>query len=86
MVRDVFIHRLANTNIVTMKHAANGAVPGLMARVAYIHPRASIVTAPVATSASGADQHPTAPAAFTAQPASTRSKGWKRVVRLFISL
>jgi hypothetical protein len=81
MVRDVFIHRLANTNIVTMKHAANGAVLGLMARVAYIHPLASIATAPAATSASGADRHPTAPAAITAPQASTRSeREWKNKV------
>ena len=46
-----------------------------MARAAIIRLRKNIAMAQAAISVSGAVQHPTAPAATTAQPASTRSEG-----------
>ena len=74
MVLDVFIHRLACTNIATMRSTVNGAARRAMARAAIIRPRKSIATALAATSASGAAQPPTVAAAFTAQPVCTRSE------------
>ena len=56
-----------------MRSIANGVARLPTARAAIIRPRRSIATALEATSASGAAQPPTAPAATTAQPASTRS-------------
>lgn len=61
-----------------MRSIANGAARLLTARAATIRPRRSIATVPAVTSASGAAQPPTAPAATTAQPASTRSEEWDR--------
>jgi hypothetical protein len=58
-----------------MRSTANGAARQATARAAIIRPRRSIATVLAATSASGAAQPPTAPAATTAQPASTRSEG-----------
>ena len=57
-----------------MKSIANGAARQATARAAIIRPRRNIATAPAATSASGAAQPPTAPAATTAPPANTRSE------------
>ena len=75
-VAAVITARRRSTSIVTMRSTANGAARRAMVRAAIIRPRRNIATVPAATSASGAAQLPTAPAATTAQPASTRSEGW----------
>ena len=76
MVAAVITARRRSTSIVTMRSIANGAARLATARAAIIRPRRNIATAQAATSASGAVQPPTAPAATTAQPASMRSEGW----------
>lgn len=58
-----------------MRSTVNGAARLPTARAAIIRPRRNIAMAPAATSAFGAAQPPTAPAATIAQPASTRSEG-----------
>ena len=59
-----------------MRSTANGAARQATAQAATIRPRRNIATALAATSAFGAAQPLMAPAATTAQPASTRSEGW----------
>jgi hypothetical protein len=76
MVAAVITARRRSTSIVTMRSIANGAARLPTARAAIIRPRKSIATAPAATSAFGAAQPPTDPAATTAPLASTRSEGW----------
>mgnify|MGYP003309335849 CR=1 FL=1 len=76
MVAAVIIARRRSTSIATTRSIANGAARLATAQAAIIRLRRSIATAQAAISASGADQPPTAPAATTAQPASTRSEGW----------
>ena len=74
MVEAVITVRRRSTSIVTTRSTANGAARLATVRATIIRPRRSIATAQAAISASGAAQPPTAPAATTAPPASTRSE------------